>query len=229
MSGMTRLLKVVEVALLALLLAASTLRAASTLTGDLPRRADLGFTWNVSEETLEVRAVEPGSAADAAGLEEGDRIVSIQGREPSTPLDGRVLLRRLAGGLPVALEVERAGERRALEFEPPPLPLEDIPGYDSHYGDLRTSDGAWLRTIVSRPEGARGAVPALFVVQWVSCGSIEFDPESGSRRMFVEAARASGRTLLRVDRSASGDSQGPECHELDYDTELAHYVEPFGL
>ena len=29
--------------------------------------------------------------------------------------------------------------------------------------------------------------------------------------------------MVRVDRAGSGDSEGPACHELDYDTELAHY------
>jgi dienelactone hydrolase len=26
-----------------------------------------------------------------------------------------------------------------------------------------------------------------------------------------------------VDRAGGGDSEGPRCHELDYDTEVAHY------
>ncbi|NOX95676.1 MAG: alpha/beta hydrolase [Alphaproteobacteria bacterium] len=34
-------------------------------------------------------------------------------------------------------------------------------------------------------------------------------------------------TLVRVERSSDGDSLGPACDELDYDTEVAHYVEAF--
>jgi len=34
-------------------------------------------------------------------------------------------------------------------------------------------------------------------------------------------------TLVRVERSSNGDSLGPACDELDYDTEVAHYVEAF--
>jgi pimeloyl-ACP methyl ester carboxylesterase len=29
--------------------------------------------------------------------------------------------------------------------------------------------------------------------------------------------------FIRMERSANGDSEGPGCHRLDYDTELAHY------
>ena len=37
--------------------------------------------------------------------------------------------------------------------------------------------------------------------------------------------RRSGWALIRVERAGAGDSEGPACHELDYDTELRHYRE----
>ena len=53
-------------------------------------------------------------------------------------------------------------------------PLEDLAGLETEYGVVRTSEGVRLRTILTRPEGASGRLPAIFIAQWVSCGSIEF-------------------------------------------------------
>ena len=39
--------------------------------------------------------------------------------------------------------------------------------------------------------------------------------------------RALPRVAVRVERSGAGDSLGPACHELDYDTELRHYQEAY--
>ena len=41
-------------------------------------------------------------------------------------------------------------------------------------------------------------------------------------------ALRSGRALIRIDRAGTGDSEGPDCSALDYDTEVRHYAESFG-
>lgn len=106
-------------------------------------------------------------------------------------------------------------------------PLEQIPGVMSHYGMVETSDGAKLRTIIAIPEGAGEPLHPLLFTQWVSCGSIEYREGSGPREILARLARKSGLALVRVERSSDGDSQGPACDELDYDTEVAHYIEAY--
>src|SRR5688572_23162101 len=64
---------------------------------------------------------------------------------------------RLVGDLP------RVGNR----------PLESLPGLDTEYAELQTSDGARLRTITTKPQGSTGRLPAVLFVQWLSCDSIE--------------------------------------------------------
>lgn len=105
--------------------------------------------------------------------------------------------------------------------------LETIPGVSSHYGSVETPDGARLRTIITTPEGVDGPLHPLLFTQWVSCGSVEYR-ESGSRGILGKLAQSSGLALIRVERSSDGDSVGPACDELDYDTEVAHYVHAFG-
>lgn len=105
-------------------------------------------------------------------------------------------------------------------------PLESIPGVTSHYGMVETSDGARLRTIITVPDGADAPLHPILFTQWVSCGSVEYR-DGGSRGILGKLARQSGLSLVRVERSSDGDSVGPACDELDYDTEVAHYVEAY--
>lgn len=105
-------------------------------------------------------------------------------------------------------------------------PLETIPGVASHYGMAETSDGAKLRTIITTPNDAAAPLHPILFTQWVSCGSVEYR-DGGSRGILGKIAQESGLSLIRVERSSDGDSEGPACDELDYDTEIAHYVEAY--
>lgn len=105
-------------------------------------------------------------------------------------------------------------------------PLESIPGVASHYGMVQTSDGARLRTIITVPDGAEAPLHPVLFTQWVSCGSVEHR-DGDSLGVLGKLAQESGLSLVRVERSSDGDSVGPACNELDYDTEVAHYIEAY--
>jgi pimeloyl-ACP methyl ester carboxylesterase len=104
-------------------------------------------------------------------------------------------------------------------------PLQSLPGLETEYGSVRTSEGTRLRTILTRPSGTRGRLPAIFLAQWVSCGSLDFGPDRQSQ--LRQIAERSGTVLVRVERSGTGDSEGRPCSELDYDIEVRHYREAF--
>ena len=104
-------------------------------------------------------------------------------------------------------------------------PLTDVPGLDTEYGVVRTSEGTRLRTILTRPAGTTGKLPAIMLAQWVSCGSVDFGPTSQSELKMI--AERSGMVFVRIERSGDGDSEGKPCAELDYDTEVRHYREAF--
>lgn len=104
-------------------------------------------------------------------------------------------------------------------------PLVSLPGLDTEYGVIRTSEGIRLRTILTRPEGASGRLPAVFLAQWVSCGSLDFAADRQNQLRMI--AETPGIVLIRVERSGTGDSEGPACSALDYDTEVRHYREAF--
>ncbi len=102
-------------------------------------------------------------------------------------------------------------------------PLENLPGVDTEYGSVRTSEGVRLRTIITRPTGTTKKLPAIFHTQAVSCGSLELPAD----RLTVLGglAQQSGMVLIRVERAGTSDSEGPACDKLDYDTEVRHYRE----
>lgn len=105
--------------------------------------------------------------------------------------------------------------------------LEEIPGLDSEYGGLVTTDGARLRSIVTRPSGTRGKLPGLVFVQWLSCDTVELPAaaKGGWARMMRRVFADSGMVVHRLEKSGVGDSLGRPCPELDYETELRHHRE----
>lgn len=204
----------------------SGVQAKSSITGDLPRRADLGFRFS-SEDQLVVTGINEGSVAAESGVQKGDVLLSVNGKRLSNDLGAATVLQRAIGGVQLRLRIDRSGKQHDLAFSPPPKELEAIPDVDSEYGVVDISDSVRLRSIVSYPSGTKKSLPTVFFVQWVSCGSLEFNPKSTSGRVQANLIKKADRTLIRVERSASGDSQGPACHELDYDTELEHYYRAF--
>ncbi len=103
---------------------------------------------------------------------------------------------------------------------------EATPGLETRYEQVRMADGRRLRVFLTRPAGTTGKLPALFHTQAVSCDTLEW-PATYRGRMYQLALR-SGRVLIRVERSGTGDSDGPDgngsgCDRLDYDTEVADY------
>ena len=104
-------------------------------------------------------------------------------------------------------------------------PLESLSGLETEYGAVRTSGGYRLRAIVTRPSGAVGKLPAIFHTQAVSCGSLEVPHDA--KTTLGELAKRSGMVLIRIERAGTGDSEGPACSALDYNTEVRDYRHAF--
>lgn len=198
----------------------------AVLSGDLPRTAALGFRARSAgpDGPLVIERLDGDAVAAAAGVREGDAVLSVNGHSFASTREGLELLRRLPGDNPVSLGLQRKERKLTLSFTPSPVPLENIPGVTSFYDVLETRDGSKLRTIVTRPQNAKGRLPALLFVQWLSCDSIELphNVDDGWQRMLRMLASRSGMVMMRTDKAGIGDSLGVPCYELDYETEVAH-------
>ncbi len=105
---------------------------------------------------------------------------------------------------------------------------EHYPGVDVIYDAAETPGGTALRMIVTRPHGADHALPAVFVVGWLSCDSVEAPPGTmdPTGRVFQALAQMPGFVTIRLDKPGVGDSQGT-CAETDFTTELSGYQSAF--
>lgn len=94
-----------------------------------------------------VRAVTPGGSASAAGIEAGDRIISMDGVEigPQAAAEVRRLLREREAGDTVVLEMERDGERRRVEVM---LERPELPGLALLRGDGQAFNAEELRELI---------------------------------------------------------------------------------
>jgi pimeloyl-ACP methyl ester carboxylesterase len=87
-------------------------------------------------------------------------------------------------------------------------------------------EGSLIRTIVTKPKTTTSKkLPAVFLVPWLSCGSIEIpgDPADGFDHIIKSFANNPDVLFFRVERMGVGDSQGTPCGDLDAKTEIALY------
>ncbi|MEE8295559.1 MAG: PDZ domain-containing protein, partial [Sphingomonadales bacterium] len=214
------LFSILTQALLALIIFTPA-QAEVTVEGDLARRAELGFEVSSSDNILAVSEIEAGSPAAVAGLFKGDNIVKINGLTYGKDFEGRDLLLRLDGDKEVILNVGREGAMAEISFTPETLPFDNPEGITILYNGFKTSDGAHLRTALSYRENLSGPLAVVALIQWVSCGIVT-DTMVLELKTVMEALPVA---IFRVERSSDGDSEGPACHELDYNTEILHYSE----
>lgn len=194
----------------------------------LRRQAYLGASLRPptnSQAGAEVTRVTPGTAADAAGLQPGDRILKIGSQLLTDPVTFETVNGSLRGGDTVAFEILRNGQVMTKQVTLASLPLEQFPGLDVTYGSVLTDRGHRLRTITTVPKGATGKLPGLLLVSWLSCNSPEFPlgANAGFSKLIHGLATDSGTVFLRVDKPGAGDSEGPPCIQTDFEAELAGY------
>jgi pimeloyl-ACP methyl ester carboxylesterase len=104
-------------------------------------------------------------------------------------------------------------------------PRESYPNVDVIYDSVKVpEDGNRLRTIITKPRGAKAKLPVIFVAGWLSCDSVEApaDTKDESGLVFRALAQLPGFVLFRTDKEGVGDSEGV-CAETDFDSELAGY------
>lgn len=114
-------------------------------------------------DTTQIGHVSPGSAAEAAGLQVGDTIRRINGKETTSWVQVSDFIRK-SGGSEVALEVERKGEMITIKAQPRMEKIKDIFGeaVGERYllGITRTEGVKYEKTTAAK------AMKAAFVQTW---------------------------------------------------------------
>lgn len=207
-----------------LLLLTGLVSAQTDGTDPLPRRAWFGVALAPHETGVSVTAVADGSTAAAEGLRAGDVIRAIDGVTMRTPPEVIAAITRHASGSTAVIDFVRDGAPQQRRAVLRPLRHETLPGVVFEYGSVALSDGARLRTILSKPEGEARRRPAVLLLQGGGCGSVDVPqaPDAGPGEL-IRAAAAGGYVTMRVEKSGLGDSQGPPCERIGYQQELDGY------
>jgi pimeloyl-ACP methyl ester carboxylesterase len=120
---------------------------------------------------------------------------------------------------------------RAVEPLPrradPRAPVEQYQSASVEQGTVQDARAHRLRTLITVPH-VTGKLPAVFLVGWLSCDSVEVAPtaKDGDSRLLRQIIEESGAIVMRVDKPGVGDSEGV-CRETDFDTELSGYRAAF--
>jgi pimeloyl-ACP methyl ester carboxylesterase len=201
---------------------------------ELPRGAFLGAKLTpVSDEVRErfklktsdgvvIDEVIPASTAAAAGFQEGDVLVALNGtRIAGLGAFVQAIAIRKAGA-EVTIELRRGEDLRQEKVTLKGRPFEKSDAYEVTYGAV-PSQGGRLRTIFTRPK-TKGKHPALFLIQGIGLASIDNPVGALSAyKTIVDDFTRHGFATLRVDKPGCGDSEGGPARDVDFDTELDGY------
>ena len=195
--------------------------------GILPRRGDLGVMVSAAPKAgMRVTQVRGGSAAARAGITAGDVILKINAVELRGD-EGEIAVDRVPTG-EVALTLRRGNGDEVKRINVPELPTEKFSSAEVILDAVEGAHGQRLRTIITRPR-VSGKIPAIFVVGWLSCDSVEYPHGAGNDGFGIfltRLAEQSGFVTVRMDKPGIGDSQGV-CSKADFSEELAGYKAAF--
>lgn len=192
----------------------------------LPRRPFIGLDlrWSSEEELLVVERIHPGSAAERADLQPGDRLLSLD----EVPLQSygqllEMISKHRKPGDKMRLTIRRNGQTLVKKLRLGEYPREHAADFDIDYREVFTPEGR-LRCIVTIPRVPK-PVPTVFFIQGIACQSIDtpFDTERASTQLLYELTRR-GMATVRVEKFGIGDSEGPDCMEVDFNTERRAFL-----
>lgn len=191
-------------------------------SGELKRKGFFGAALGPAEAGVEVLQVLPGSPAEQAGLEPGDRIEALGDTRVSAPAELVAAVGSAEVGPPIEIAFVRGQESLKKTIKLAERPRETSDAYAVEYASVPSKAGR-LRTILTRPPG-EGKRPAFFLIQGLSCSSVDnaMSKADPYRRIIDDFTRA-GYVTMRVDKAGCGDSEGSPCADVDFETELDGY------
>lgn len=184
---------------------------------EVQRRAEINMTLEYANPGIRITEVTEGSPEQKAGLTANDLIVLINNHAIDTRTQYNKIRRGLRSKVKTTLNIKRGNNTLIKEIVFNPLPFESIDGVEAEYGSFTTDYGYKVRTVVYKPENSSNKkLPAIYFVQWLSCSPVETRGlNNGFSNLFWELAKK-GYMVYLTEKAGTGDSNGPDCGELDF-------------
>lgn len=201
----------------------------ATYSQKINRIADKGFSYQTDSKAGGVRItdVTDGGPVYEAGLRKDDIIIGVD----NSSLDGYEKVNRVLTQLPshteLTFKILRNGKTKVLKVILPPISKEEYPNTSLEYGGFDFS-GESIRTIVTKPKiHPMKRLPAVMLVPWLSCGSIDIPGEAADGMDYIIKSFANNPNIIfyRVEKNGVGDSRGTACIDLDAKTEIDTYIQ----
>jgi alpha-beta hydrolase superfamily lysophospholipase len=189
----------------------------------LPRHSVLGAAVAEADGGVQISYLIPGGPAQSAGLHVGDIVTAVAGRAMRAPSEFLPFIGAQPNGTAIPFNVRRGNSAIVLPVVLRPAPYESDSGVQTLYQAVRV-DGSLRRTLLTVPDGQDRDRPAILILGGIGCYSIDnpLDTQNAYMRLSHDLSRR-GFVVMRLEKSAMGDSQGPPCMSVDLLAEMHSY------
>lgn len=199
--------------------------AAMSDDGELARRAQWNARFEFQPDAgVRIRETSAASGLERAGLQPGDVVLSVDGQAITSGAAWDDLTDALVADHAYTIHFRRGVETLTATASFAPLPMENHENITTIYDQIVSDYGIRQRVIITRPSNRPAPQPAIFVLQGLSCSSIESWPgrTSNFARLLRNLVTQSGMVVMRTEKPGLGDSEG-NCSTTDFQTELNGY------
>ena len=193
---------------------------------ELGRRASWQASFDRLKEGPGVRVTElqSNSPLAQAGLEVGDILLIVNDRLINSGEDWTAATYAIRAEDQTSIQYRRGSTVSRTSVSLNPLGKESHDNLDTYYESITSDYGIQQRTIITRPRNQTGRLPAIILLQGLSCSTIEcHEGRTGNWRNQINyVVERSNMVVMRVDKPGVGDSDG-DCSQTDFHTELAGY------
>lgn len=195
-------------------------------TQELARRANwqAKFTRIGHAPGVVVKEIAPGSPLAQVDIQQGDIFLRVNDRQILTLEDWDAITYGIRANQKTHILYRRGDKVSKIAVVLNALGKEKHDQLDTYYESVMSDFGVKQRTIVTKPKGTTRKLPAIVLIQGLSCSTIEKYPGRGNNwvNQIDALVENSGMVVMRVDKPGVGDSDG-DCSETDFETELGGY------
>ena len=176
----------------------------------------------LNETGILVQSVVDGGSAKDSGIQSNDIITQVNDHKIIDVADFVQTAKNLRAGDTATIHIRRNSESLTMQLLVKPRPYESAPDVDTLYKAV-TVDGSLRRVIVTVPK-TQGKHPAVLYINGIGCFSQESaNLQSNDAKLLYGLTRA-GFITMRVEKSSTGDSEGPPCSTVDMEAERRGYI-----